>query len=80
MYQEITSKQLTELIQSGADIEVIDVREKSEWDTIRIPQAKLIPLGSLPFRFSEIDFSKAVYVFCRSGARSGQACRWLLSE
>ena len=77
MYSEITANELERLIESGADIELVDVREKAEWDQIRIPGAKLIPLSSIEFRTSEIDFSKPVYIFCRTGARSGQVCAWL---
>ena len=47
-------------------MEIIDVREQNEWDMVRIPQAKLIPLSQLPNRYQEIDFHKDVYIFCRT--------------
>ena len=50
MYTEISSKELETLIHNHTDIELIDVREKNEWDQIRIPGAKLIPLSSIEFR------------------------------
>ncbi len=77
MYTEISSKKLETLIKNKADIELIDVREKKEWDQIRIPGAKLIPLSSIEFRTWDIDFSKPVYIFCRTGGRSGRVCQWL---
>lgn len=77
MYTEISSKELETLIHDHTDIELIDVREKKEWDQIRIPGAKLIPLSSIEFRVWDIDFSKPVYIFCRTGGRSGQVCAWL---
>jgi rhodanese-related sulfurtransferase len=77
MYTEITAKELETLIKNKADIELIDVREKSEWDQIRIPGAKLIPLSSIEFRIGDIDFSKPVYIFCRTGGRSGRVGAWL---
>ncbi|MDD2745501.1 MAG: rhodanese-like domain-containing protein [Candidatus Gracilibacteria bacterium] len=80
MYREINTKELEELVHAHADIELIDVREKIEWDQIRIPSAKLLPLSSIQFRISEIDFSKPVYLFCRTGGRSGQVCGWLESQ
>ncbi|MBC7498739.1 rhodanese-like domain-containing protein [Candidatus Gracilibacteria bacterium] len=80
MYKEISSKELEILTHNHADIELIDVREKKEWDQIRIPGAKLIPLSSIEFRIGDIDFNKPIYIFCRSGSRSGQVCQWLEGE
>lgn len=80
MYSQITTKDLEKLIHGNAHIELIDVREKNEWDQVRIPMAKLIPLSSIESRISDIDFSKPVYVFCRTGWRSGQVCGWLESK
>ena len=77
MYQEISATQLEQILQKNPNIELIDVREQNEWDMVRIPQAKLIPLSQFPDRYKEIDFKKEVYVLCRTGARSGQACAWL---
>lgn len=80
MYQEITTDTLAQLIQSGADITLIDVREQGEWDQIRIPGAKLIPLSAIEHRVGEIDFSKPVFIFCRTGGRSANVCTWLESQ
>ena len=77
MYQEISAMQLEQILQKNPNIELIDVREQNEWDMIRIPQAKLIPISQFPDRYQEIDFDREVYVLCRTGARSGQACAWL---
>jgi rhodanese-related sulfurtransferase len=77
MYSQITTKELENLVHQHLEIELIDVREKNEWDQVRIPGAKLIPLSSIEFRINDIDFSKPVYVFCRTGGRSGQVCGWL---
>jgi len=54
---------------------VVDVREPGEFKGAlgHIAGAKLIPLGSLTRRFSEIKKDQPVVVVCRSGARSAQA-------
>jgi len=54
---------------------VLDVREPAEFTGPlgRIAGSKLIPLGSLNQRLSEIEKDKPVVVVCRSGARSAQA-------
>lgn len=67
-----------------AGIQIIDVREASEFDAkpdgpagdewLRpIPGARLIPLSDLPSRLGEIDLQRPVVAVCRSGARSAQA-------
>jgi rhodanese-related sulfurtransferase len=37
MYSQITTKELEKLVHENTEIELIDVREKNEWDQIRIP-------------------------------------------
>src|ERR687889_142336 len=53
---EITAEELAgEMRQKGADLVLIDVREPHEWDIAHIDGARLIPLGQLPERLSELD-------------------------
>jgi rhodanese-related sulfurtransferase len=80
MYQEITHRELETLVKNHENIELIDVREQKEHDMIRIPGAKLIPLSVFASRAHEIDYSRPVYIFCRTGGRSGQACTWLETQ
>jgi len=56
-------------------VQVVDVREPGEFKGAlgHIAGAKLIPLGSLTRRFSEITKDQPVVAVCRSGARSAQA-------
>ena len=55
----------------------IDVREPYEYDIARIPGAKLIPLGELPGRLSELDSADEIVLHCKSGRRSTTALRVL---
>ncbi len=80
MYQEITHKELESLVLNKEDIELIDVREQNEYDMIRIPEAKLIPVSIFTDHINDIDWGKPVYIFCRTGGRSGQVCAWLESH
>lgn len=52
---------------------LIDVREESEWNEVRIPGAMLIPLSQFVARQDEIPAGRALIMQCRSGGRSGQA-------
>ncbi len=56
-------------------VQIVDVREPEEFTGAlgHIAGAKLVPLGSLSQRFSEIKKDKPVVMVCRSGARSAQA-------
>ena len=58
---------------------VLDVREPAEFAAGHLPHARHIPLGQLAGRVEEIAKfkDKPVIVTCRSGARSGSACRTL---
>jgi rhodanese-related sulfurtransferase len=58
---------------------VLDVREDAEYAAGHLPRARHIPLGQLAKRIDEIAKfkEKPVIVTCRSGARSGSACRAL---
>jgi adenylyltransferase/sulfurtransferase len=58
-------------------VTLIDVREQFEWDIARIPGAKLIPLGDLHSRMSELDSADTIYLQCKSGVRSANALREL---
>jgi adenylyltransferase/sulfurtransferase len=75
--QEITAKELNELISSGADIQLIDVRQPAEHNFARIPGAKLIPLGDIVKRINEIDPTRYTIIHCKMGGRSAQAIRIL---
>ncbi|PKM95832.1 MAG: rhodanese-like domain-containing protein [Firmicutes bacterium HGW-Firmicutes-1] len=62
------------------DVVIVDVREEYEYKKGHIPQAKLIPLNTIPQRLSEIDKSKKIIVVCASGGRSKGAASFLSSE
>lgn len=58
---------------------VLDVREPSEYNNGHLLNAKLLPLGKLNERVSELEKYKdqPILVVCRSGNRSGSACAML---
>jgi len=51
---------------------LLDVREPHEWAAGHAPSATHIPLGQLGHRAGEIPRGEAIYVICRSGARSAR--------
>ena len=69
---------LADQIAMGAT--VIDVREPEEWNQGRIAGTYLIPLGEVATRIDEIPDEGPVYVMCRSGIRSDEACEYLRTQ
>jgi|SRR5690606_616233 len=64
-------------ISNMENIEILDVRTPDEFNEGYIPGAKNIDIykgqGFLD-EVNQLDKSKEYYVYCRSGARSAQAC------
>lgn len=79
--EDISVEQLKELIDSGASINLIDVREDYEYEDDNLG-GKLIPLGTLPDNLEELKPLKdqEIIIHCRSGARSGRAKEYLNAQ
>ena len=71
--EEITATELKQRLDRGDDLQIIDVREQKEYDVARLEGAKLIPLGQVVGRMSEIDPSRETVVHCKMGGRSAKA-------
>ena len=74
--QTITVEELKARIDSGESVHLVDVREPHEHAEFNIG-GLLLPLGKVQtMQVDEIDELKeeVVYLYCRSGNRSGQAC------
>ena len=54
----------------GAVAQIVDVRERDEWDAGRMPGSVLIPMGEVASRMGELDPRRPVVTVCRSGRRS----------
>ena len=56
---------------------VFDVREPDEFDEVRVPEAVLVPLATVPEEIDQFEGTDTVYVICRTGARSKKAVQFL---
>lgn len=75
----ISVEDLKAKIDAGEKINLVDVREPHEHEAFNIGGI-LLPLGKVQgLETDDIDHLKneTVYVYCRSGNRSGQACLML---
>jgi sulfur-carrier protein adenylyltransferase/sulfurtransferase len=62
------------------NIRVIDVREPDEYQIAHVDGVPLIPLATLPQRFTELDPNQTLYIHCKSGIRSLKAVRFLQEQ
>lgn len=70
---EITATELKQRLDSGEDIQIIDVREPHEVAIAKLPNSTHIPLGQILNRMDEIDPSRETVVHCKMGGRSAKA-------
>ena len=59
---------------------LIDVREVEEFEVVRVPGARLIPLAEVSGRRDEIPNGSRVYVICAKGGRSRVAAEFLRED
>jgi adenylyltransferase/sulfurtransferase len=71
--QECSVRELKARIDAGRAPVILDVRERSEAAICSLPGSRLIPLGELPRRLTELDPNAEIVVHCKSGGRSAQA-------
>jgi adenylyltransferase/sulfurtransferase len=77
---EITPAELAAWLQRDDRPYLLDVRNPYEVAIAAIPGTDLlIPVDQLPERLGELDSSREMVVYCRSGARSGRAVELLKS-
>jgi len=75
---EIDAHALGEAAHNGG-VQIVDVREPAEFHGPlgHIPNAQLIPLGSLQDQLAQLDRTRPVVAVCRSGSRSARAVAML---
>jgi len=73
----LTQRQWTELLVGDKNAVILDVRSSEEFNSGKIPNSINIDIykgQGFVYFVDDLDKSKNFYVYCRSGARSGQAC------
>src|SRR5438093_4905111 len=73
----VSVRELKEKLDAREPVQLVDVQEPFEHEIASIDSAKLIPLGELSDRLSELDRDRLTIVHCHSGMRSAQAVRLL---
>ncbi len=70
---------LNEILQSGTAIQLIDVRSVMEQKISAIKNARLIPLGQLSTRLTELDNLRPIVLFSREDQQSAYGAQILLN-
>lgn len=78
-YENINAKETEDLLASGDDIVVVDVRSKDEYDMGHIDRAMHIDYNEFNNNLSKLDDykDKKVLLYCRTGNRSEKAAKIL---
>jgi len=76
-FKQVSVTEVRDLVEKGADI--IDVREKFEYDEGHVKTAKNIPMSEFRDRLDEIPTDEPVYIHCLSGQRSYNVVRALVN-
>ena len=77
-YINIDVEKAHEMLEGNSkQIILLDVRTEGEYNAEYIPGAINIPLSDLESRIDELDSSKAIIVYCKSGGRSRTASETL---
>ncbi len=71
----ISVKDLKEMLDDGANIALIDVREPNEFEIVSIPGATLIPKGEFlnGTALPKLPQDKQIVLYCKGGIRSAEA-------
>ena len=80
MVNEIDSESLSQRLEDGEDVLLVDIRTAAEIAQGIIPDALELPMHLIPLRLGELPKEREVVLYCRSGARSYQACAYLVQQ
>ena len=76
----IEAPQLEEILDSGKEIVLVDVRDQNEWDICHIDGAKLMPVVEFDKYIPELDKDDEIYLYCYKGSRSMTALKQLHAD
>ena len=75
----VTTNDLEKLLEDE-DVQIVDIRRRSEWDEGHIPGVPNIPLAQLRDRLDELPRDKKIVLHCQGGGRSAIGSSVLQSE
>lgn len=81
-YKDISAEEFKKIQEENPDALVLDVRTPAEVRQGKIPGAKNLDVmnGDFVKELDKLDKSKTYLLYCRSGARSAQACNYMAQK
>ena len=76
-FNEIDVNKLKAMLDNNVDFILLDVRNDSEVLISNISKSIHIPMNDIPNRIIDLDKSKEIVVYCKSGIRSAKVCEFL---
>jgi rhodanese-related sulfurtransferase len=82
MFHELSPKDFKHKMEIYDDVVLIDVRTPEEIKEHSIPGHVALNIMDPGFtmKIDQLDREKSYFVYCRSGQRSGQACRYMMAQ
>lgn len=82
VYQDLYPKEFLAEYNNTEDKVLIDVRTPAEIEEVSIEGHIAINIQNPSFveEVNKLDKSKTYFIYCRSGNRSGQACKYMASQ
>ncbi len=79
---EIDCRSVKAKLDQKADFLLLDCREKSEYDTVHIAAALLLPMSEMQARIAELEAHKQreIVIHCHHGGRSLRVTNWLRQQ
>ncbi|SEW17828.1 rhodanese-like domain-containing protein [Natrinema salifodinae] len=72
---EITTDEVKELLEDGADVRVVDIRDERSFEHSHIPDSENIPFHELTNRVDELEDADHIVTVCPHGKASVQAAQ-----
>ncbi|USZ67075.1 rhodanese-like domain-containing protein [Halorussus salilacus] len=79
MDAEISPEEVRELLETGCDVRVVDIRPEAQFDRGHIPDSENIPFHALADEIERLDGAERVVTVCPHGKSSVQAARLIAS-
>lgn len=78
----VSAKETIQFQKFENDVQVIDVRTDAEWEAGHHPEAQHLPHTTIldGKGFADLDKTKPVVLYCRSGGRAEQAKNYLIAQ
>ncbi|QSX00445.1 rhodanese-like domain-containing protein [Haloterrigena alkaliphila] len=72
---EISPDEVKDLLEDGADVRVVDIRDEQSFEYSRIPDSENIPFHELTSRVDELEGEEHIVTVCPHGKASVQAAQ-----